>query len=206
MTFQKYSLKTQLILALIFTPLNILISYLSTVFQFPFFMDMIFIYAASFFGLTCGIIVGMGSSFFTAVFIQHILMHGMYSICCITGSLLTWLLITREKNFESSVLFWIRLVLLFFISTIVISLEGSMIYYIFFSNSVGQNENSTVMFLTYTLVLQNFGLVISAFLARLPVNLFDKALAVFGGFGIFVLTRRLFILYCYYKNIRSYDV
>lgn len=206
MTFQKYSLKTQLILALIFTPLNILISYLSTVFQFPFFMDMIFIYAASFFGLTCGIIVGMGSSLFTAVFIQHLLMHGMYSICCITGSLLTWLLITREKNFESSVLFWIRLVLLFFISTIVISLEGSMIYYIFFSNSVGQNENSTVMFLTYTLVLQNFGLVISAFLARLPVNLFDKALAVFGGFGIFVLTRRLFILYSYYKNIRSYDV
>ena len=192
MTCQKYSLKTQLILALIFTPLNILISYLSTVFQFPFFMDMIFVYAASFFGLTCGIIVGMGTSFFTAVFIQHTLMHGMYSICCITGSLLTWLLITREKNFESSVLFWIRLVLLFFISTIVISLEGSMIYYIFFSNSVGQNENSTVMFLTYTLVLQNFGLVISAFLARLPVNLFDKALAVFGGFGIFVLTRRLF--------------
>ena len=192
MTFQKYSLKTQLILALIFTPLNILISYLSTVSQFPFFMDMIFIYAASFFGLTCGIIVGMGTSFFTAIFIQHLLMHGIYSICCITGSLLTWLLITREKNFESSVLFWIRLVLLFFISTIVISLEGSMIYYIFFSNSVGQNENSTVMFLTYTLVLQNFGLVISAFLARLPVNLFDKALAVFGGFGIFVLTRRLF--------------
>jgi len=192
MTFQKYSLKTQLILALIFTPLNILISYLSTVFQFQFFMDMIFIYAASFFGLTCGIIVGMGTIFFNAVFIQHILMHGMYSICCITGSLLTWLLITREKNFESSVLFWIRLVLLFFISTIVISLEGSMIYYIFFSNSEGQNENSTVMFLTYTLVLQNFGLAISAFLARLPVNLFDKALAVFGGFGIFVLTRRLF--------------
>lgn len=192
MTFQKYSLKTQLILALIFTPLNILISYLSTVFQFPFFMDMIFVYAASFFGLTCGIIVGMGTSFFNAIFLQHLLMHGMYSICCITGSLLTWLLITREKNFESSVLFWIRLVLLFFISTIVISLEGSMIYYIFFSNSVGQNENSTVMFLTYTLVLQNFGLVISAFLARLPVNLFDKALAVFGGFGIFVFTRRLF--------------
>ena len=192
MTFQKYSLKTQLILALIFTPLNILISYLSTVSQFPFFMDMIFIYAASFFGLTCGIIVGIGTSFFNAIFLQHLLMHGIYSICCITGSLLTWLLITREKNFESSVLFWIRLVLLFFISTIVISLEGSMIYYIFFSNSVGQNENSTVMFLTYTLVLQNFGLVISAFLARLPVNLFDKALAVFGGFGIFVLTRRLF--------------
>ncbi len=192
MTFQKYSLKTQLILSCIFTPLNILISYLSTVFQFPFFMDMIFIYAASFFGLTCGIIVGIGTSFFNAIFLQHLLMHGIYSICCITGSLLTWLLITREKNFESSVLFWIRLVLLFFISTIVISLEGSMIYYIFFSNSVGQNENSTVMFLTYTLVLQNFGLVISAFLARLPVNLFDKALAVFGGFGIFVLTRRLF--------------
>lgn len=58
MTFEKYPVKKQIILALIFTPLNILISYLSTVFQFPFFMDMIFVYAASFFGLPCGIIVG----------------------------------------------------------------------------------------------------------------------------------------------------
>ena len=44
---------------------------------------------------------------------------------------------------------------------------------------------------TYTLVLQNFGLILSAFLARLPVNLFDKAIAVFGGFGIFCEVRKI---------------
>ncbi len=191
MTFQKYPLKTQLLLALIFTPLNIFISYLSTVFQFQFFMDMIFVYAASFFGLPCGIIVGVASSFFNAIVVQHTVSHGLYSICCITGSLLTWFLITRHKVFETKVIFWIRLAILFFISTIVISLEGSLIYSIFFSNTAGQNENQTVMFLTYTLVMQNLGLILSAFLARLPVNLFDKSIAVFGGFGFYSLCKLL---------------
>ena len=189
MTFQKYSIKTQLILALIFTPLNILISYLSTVFQFQFFMDMIFVYAASFFGIPCGIIVGVGTSLFNSIIIQHIAKHSLYAICCITGTIFTWLLITRYRDFESKVMLSIRLMVLVFLSTIVISLEGSLIYSIFFSNTVGQNENSTVMFLTYTLVLQDFGLMISAFLARLPVNLFDKAIAVIAGFGIYLLSK-----------------
>ena len=33
--------------------------------------------------------------------------------------------------------------------------------------------------------MQNLSVQLSAFLARLPVNLIDKAIAVFGGFGIF---------------------
>ena len=189
MTFEKYPVKKQIILALIFTPLNILISYLSAIFQFSFFMDMIFVYAASFFGIPCGIIVGVGTSLFNSIFIQHIAKHSLYAICCITGTIFTWLLITRYREFESKVMLSIRLMVLVFLSTIVISLEGSLIYSIFFSNSVGQNENSTVIFLTYTLVLQNFGLIISAFLARLPVNLFDKAIAVFAGFGIYLLSK-----------------
>ncbi len=189
MTFQKYPLKTQLILALIFTPINIFFSFLSSYFQFQFFMDMIFVYAASFFGIPCGIIVGVGTSLFNSIFIQHIAKHSLYAICCITGTIFTWLLITRYRDFESKVMLFIRLMVLVFLSTIVISLEGSLIYSIFFSNTVGQNENSTVMFLIYTLVLQDFGLIISAFLARLPVNLFDKAIAVFAGFGIYLLSK-----------------
>lgn len=189
MTFEKYPVKKQIILALIFTPLNILISYLSTVFQFPFFMDMIFVYSASFYGLPCGIIVGAGTSLFISIFVQHTIKHSLSAICCITGSIFTWLLITRYRDFESKVMLSIRLMVLVFLSTIVISLEGSLIYYFFFSNTVVQNENSTVMFLIYTLVLQDFGLIISAFLARLPVNLSDKAIAVFAGFGIYLLSK-----------------
>ena len=128
MTFQKYPLKTQAFLALIFTPLNILISYLSAVFQFYFFMDMIFVYSASFFGLPCGIIVGAGTSLFNSIFIQHTIKHSLYAICCITGTIFTWLLITRYRDFE---LLFIRLMVLVFLSTIVISLEGSLISFLF---------------------------------------------------------------------------
>ena len=152
-------------------------------------MDMIFVYAASFFGLPCGIIVGAGTSLFNSIFVQHTIKHSLYAICCITGSIFTWLLITRYRDFESKVMLSIRLMVLVFLSTIVISLEGSLIYYLFFSDTVVQNENSTVMFLIYTLVLQDFGLIISAFLARLPVNLSDKAIAVFAGFGIYLLSK-----------------
>lgn len=148
-------------------------------------MDMIFVYEASFFGIPCGLIVGVSSSFFIAVVVQHSVRDVLYAICCITGTLLTWLFITKQETFENKVSCLIRLSLLFFVLTVVISLEGSLIYSLFFSGIEGQNENSTVLFLTYTLVLQNFTLFLSAFLARIPVNLFDKALAVFGGFGCY---------------------
>lgn len=184
MTFQKYSIKMQIILGLIFTLFNILVSYTTQILHGPFFMDMIFVYAGSFFGLPCGLIVGLGHSIWT-IFFHNNFFYFFYSICCITGVLLTKVLVTRYEDFS-----WIRLALLFFISTIIISLEGSIIYTVFFAEKVGDNENSTLMFLTYTLIMQNLGVQLSAFLARLPVNLIDKAIAVFGGFGIFLCSRR----------------
>ena len=192
MTFEKYSIKTQIILALIFAPLNVFTSYLFTqVLKGPFFMDMIFIYAASFFGVICGVIVGIIHCFWTAIFWQHNLLHALYGICCVTGTLFTWLLITRYKTLEGHSAFWSRVALLIFVSTVVISLEGSLVYYFFLSHVEDYTEEQTIMFLTYTLVLQNIGLQLSAFLARLPVNLFDKAIAVFGGLGIFLGVRKL---------------
>jgi len=179
MIFNKYPVKTQIILGLIFMVCNILFSYTSQILQWPVFMDMMFVYTGTFFGLPCGLIVGLGHSIWT-IFFHNNFFYFFYSICCITGILLTKLLVTRHEDF-----FWIRLSLLFFLSTILISLEGSIIYTLFFAENVGANENSTIMFLTYTLIMQNLGVQVSAFLARLPVNLIDKAIAVFGGFAIY---------------------
>ncbi|MBP3743244.1 MAG: hypothetical protein J6J00_09690 [Treponema sp.] len=39
--------------------------------------------------------------------------------------------------------------------------------------------------------MQNIGLILSAFLARLPVNFFDKAIAVFGGFLTYFFTQKI---------------
>ena len=199
-TFQKYPIKIQLILAVIFPVLNVFVSEFNRqVLALPLFMDMIFVYTASFFGIPCGIFTGIASTFFNAVFIQHTFMHVLYAICCVTGTLLTKLFVTRYKDF-----LWFRLVLLFFVSTVVISFEGSVIYAVFFSET-GSNENTTILFLTYNLVLQNIGLQMSAFLARLPVNLFDKAIAVSVGFLIFLGTNRVYNKIEVNKNGRESD-
>ena len=184
MSFPKFSINKQIILALIFTPLNFAVTNICTsVLHLPFFMDMIFVYSASFFGIPCGVIVGTATTIMNAVIMQHNIMHSLYAICCITGTFLTWLIVTRYESF-----FWPRALLLVFVSTVVISFEGSLIYAIFFSET-GSNENTTILFLTYTLIQQNLGVQFSAFLARLPVNLFDKAIAVFGGYGIYAAVR-----------------
>jgi len=183
MTFQKYSLKTQIILALIFTPLNFSTAILnSQILHLPVFLDMIFVYAASFFGIPCGIITGILHTSLVNLIFEKNPFHLLFSICCITGTFFTWLLITRHNNSS-----WVRVALLIFISTVVISLEGSLIYSIFLSTDTNYSEEETILFLVYNLVRQNISLQMSAFLARLPVNLIDKTIAVLGGFGVYKL-------------------
>ena len=192
MTFPKFSIKIQLILSLIFIPLNFAASYLcSHILQLPLFMDMIFIFAASFFGIFCGLFTSAGYYFLWTLAMHYSFIHMLYVICCITGTLLVWLFVTRRKTYEEYSALWIRLALMFFISTVLISLEGSFIYSNFILGRTSPPEITTVMFLTYTLVMQNLGVQLSAFLARLPVNLLDKAIAVFGGFGIYLILRKL---------------
>lgn len=186
MTFKKYSLKTQFLISLIFIPLNFISAYISEQLQVPFFMDMIFVYAGSFFGIPCGLFVGFGHSLIASFFWWHNILNLFYCICCFSGTFLTWFIVTRHKE-----VFWFRFLLLIFVSTVVISLEGSIIYSTFFSTAEENTELTTVFFLTYTLVLQNIGLQLSAFFARLPVNLFDKAFAVFVGLGVFLGVKKI---------------
>ena len=127
MTFKKYSLKTQFLISLIFIPLNFISAYISDQFQVPFFMDMIFVYAGSFFGVPCGLFVGFGHSLIASVFWRHNILNLFYCICCFSGTFLTWFIVTRHQE-----VFWFRFLLLIFVSTVVISLEGSIIYSIFF--------------------------------------------------------------------------
>lgn len=187
MTFRRYSLKTQLLLALIFAPLNFFVALLcNDVLHLSLFMDMIFIYAAGFFGVPCGIIVCLLHSMMNAFLVEHMALQMLYSVCSMTGVLLTWLLVTRHDTVN-----WVRVALLIFVSTVIISLEGSIIYALFFVGTDGENELDTVLFLMYSLVMQNWKIQPSAFLARLPVNLCDKAIAVFAGYGIYRLCDRI---------------
>lgn len=186
MFFQKYSIKKQFFLAIIFALLNFFMAALSNeILHLPLFMDMIFVYAASFFGIPCGVITGIIHTILYSIVFKKSIFQLLYIICCITGTIFTWLIVTRHGEFS-----WSRSLILIFLSTILISFEGSLIYYFFFSEVQTNSENNTVLFLTYNLVMQDLGVQISAFLARLPVNLIDKAIAVFGGLGVFTLVRK----------------
>lgn len=186
MVFPKYSIKFQIILGIVFGLLNFLFSVLCTqILQIPLFMDMIFVYAGSFIGLPCGIIVGLIHNLLVTIVFEKNILHLLYVICCITGTILTRISI-RHENFN-----WIRLFLLIFVSTVLISFEGSLIYYLFFSENLNYKEEFEILFITYSLVTHNIGIQLSAFLARLPVNLIDKTIAVLAGFWIYAGLRKI---------------
>ena len=187
MDFPKYSVKLQILIGLVFGVLNFFFSVLCTqILHIPLFMDMVFIFAASFFGLPCGIIASVIQSLLSTIIYWDYSFRFLYGICCITGTLLTRWLVCRN---ESSNL--ISIFLLIFVSTVVISIEGSLIYSFFFTEDSNYVEDTTILFITYNLVAQNIGLQISAFFARLPVNLIDKTIAVLGGLGIYVGLRKI---------------
>ena len=64
-----------------------------------------------------------------------------YGICCFSGTFLTWFIVTRHQE-----VVWFRFLLLIFVSTVVISLEGSIIYSTFFSTAEENTELTTVFF------------------------------------------------------------
>lgn len=186
MDFPKYSVKLQILIGLVFGVLNFFFSVLCTqILHIPLFMDMVFIFAASFFGLPCGIIASVIHSILNTIIYMDYSSRFLYVICCITGTLLTRWLLCKKENYN-----WIRIFLLIFVSTVIISMEGSLIYYLFFTEDANYVEDTTILFITYNLVAQNIGLQISAFLARLPVNLIDKTIAVLGGLGIYAGLRK----------------
>ena len=60
------------------------------------------------------------------------------------------------------------------------------------SNRVSANiiGNRAVSSLIYTFVTKNIPMLVASPLASIPVNLVDKTLAVFGGYGIFALLKK----------------
>ena len=84
----------------------------------------------------------------------------------------------------------LRLLILAIVLALVISLEGGLFYYALISLTKYNIGNQAVNMLIYTFVTQNVPMLISATLARFPVNLVDKAAAVFGGYGIFALLQK----------------
>ena len=187
MIFKKHSIKSQLILSAFFIPLNFFAAYFFIqILNIPLFLDMIFVYTASCYGILCGSIVGIVYTFIFFLIYHCSSFHLLYAVCCITGTLLTRLIVTRYSD-----LFFFRSVLLVFVSTVIISLEGSFIYSFFLLNDPNYIDYTSIDYITYNLVSQKINIWFSSFLARLPVNVVDKMISVFSGFGIYFLIDKI---------------
>ncbi len=82
------------------------------------------------------------------------------------------------------------IILITFILSIVISVEGGLIY-TFIYTKFDYIENNGSKYLTLLLVLQRIPLIFSAILARIPTNLLDKFIAVSVSWGIVFGIERL---------------
>ena len=173
--------------------LNIALSLAAIKLHVPLFMDTLFTVTASCFGWTCGIVAAV--SLHTLSFVVHgfMLQNLTFFFCSLTMVVCVRLMLFRKNalnTMEHGGSKPLRLLILAIVLALVISLEGGLFYYALISLTKYNIGNQAVNMLIYTFVTQNVPMLISATLARFPVNLVDKAAAVFGGYGIFALLQK----------------
>ena len=175
--------------------LNLLLSSAAIRLHVPLFMDTLFTVAASCFGWTCGIvaaaashIVGFLSDGYSVPKDVPNLLYFFCSLTIVAG--VRMVLFRKPQNAGRANpldMLFLSIVLAF-----VISVEGGLFYVMLVqSNRVSADiiGNRAVSSLIYTFVTKNIPMLVASPLASLPVNLVDKTVAVFGGYGIFALLK-----------------
>ena len=174
-------------------------------FYFPkgLYMDTMFTVAAAFIG---GLIPGLISAVLTTVIygIIYNFIMGMsyfwawyfYILCSVIAVLLVCLFVcmfqvpTGGRAYQLGRLF-IMLTTLSLAVCILVSITGGLISTcISMLSNVVPKDNPPETLFRLGLIRQGFSLLASEILGRIPVNLADKPIAVFGGYGISLLIRR----------------
>ncbi|MDE6350154.1 MAG: hypothetical protein K2K67_04015 [Treponemataceae bacterium] len=163
----------------------------------PLFMDTLFTVAASCFGWAGGIVAAV--SFHAINFAARgqaspqYLPNMVFFLCSLTVVLCVRLMLFRKSAAGTSKVGPqnpLRLLILGIVLALAISLEGGLFYAAIISRTSHILENHAVNMLLYPLMTQNVPMPVSATLISLPVNLVDKTIAVFGGYGIFALLKK----------------
>jgi len=188
---------------------NILGSYLHTKTGIPLYIDTIFNAAICFSaGLAAGIITA------TLVFpVMDFLVNryirilpaelgffaNVWVICMIVEILLVWLFYKRMKKEEAVFLetpclytfigVAVQLLVLAVIDCIVISVTGGIIDYALTAFSMPRSFSPEDNF-KLGLLRNNVSLLAAAILSRIPINIVDRFIVIFGGYGVSLLYRK----------------
>jgi hypothetical protein len=166
--------------------LNFIIGYSLKSLELPLFLDQILIVTASFFGWCSGL---------TSVIIHHILCSAIYfsislpdllfSLCSFVTVVTIRLLFKTQETPTPAQLLFASL----FLAVVISILGGIIITFItMYLNYIEDNSATTLARL-----LQHFQIssVPAAILGRIPINLIDKTIAVFAGYGATFVIKEL---------------
>jgi hypothetical protein len=178
--------------------------FVQDVLRAPLFMDTLFTVAATFWGgLPCGLATAVLTHLVTNPLVATPLPGYLYTLCNIAAALLAALFMRRfpaecavkpaagnsEKPGLSeriTVLFLLSLALCF-----LLSLLGGVIATVIEVFFIPWNENSAEMFIFRRMLVRKMGgsqsglsLLPVEILCRVPVNIMDRLLSVYGGYGV----------------------
>lgn len=182
--FVKYSILTQIILGIIFSILNCVVGILRQE-GLPLYVDCIFTVSASFFGVPCGMICGILLHLISIFLFGHPYSEIIFILCSYSVVFVIRFYF-RDKQKPN----YLDLFILSFFLALLISLEGALLFAIAYK-LFSYTEMIQSKYFTYILIRQNFSLLVSSFLSRVPINLIDKTISVFVGYGTFILTQKL---------------
>ena len=176
--------------------LNLLFCSAAIALKVPLFMDTLFTVTASCFGWACGIIAAVASHIIgflsDGYSVPKDIPNLLYFFCSLTIVAGVRIVLFRKPPNAGRAnpldMLFLSIVLAF-----IISLEGGLFYVMLVqSNRVSADiiGNRAVSSLIYTFVTKNIPMLVASPLASIPVNLVDKPIAVFGGYGIFMLLQK----------------
>ena len=177
--------------------LNLLFCSAAIALKLPLFMDTLFTVTASCFGWAGGIVAAV--SFHAIKFAVHgqtsprYLPNMVFFLCSLTVVICVRLMLFRKSadgTAERGGSKPLRLLILGIVLALAISFEGGLFYAAIISRTKHILENHAVNMLLYPLMTQNVPIPASSTLISIPVNLVDKTIAVFGGYGVYALLRK----------------
>lgn len=173
----------QLLIGLAAGLLDFLMSYLCVdLLALPLYTDCIFTVAASFLGAWSGVAAGVMVHVFRIIVGDRLSL--LFIICSVSVVPLVRLLMKIEE-----LPFYIVFMLLVSSMTLVISVEGGIIYMLLFER-LSYMETSATNAIVFSLVLRNVPLLVSSIAGRIPVNFLDKLIACFAGYLLARCTAR----------------
>lgn len=168
------------------------------------YLDTVFTVAAAFYG---GLVAGLIPAVLTTVVnsIIYYVTTGeiyywawyLYIICAVLAVILVRLFLrlfgSKGKNGRSPVLLLIMLITLSVAMCVVISVSGGIIgTCIALIGNVDSVDTPPETWFRLGLLQQGFGLLASEILGRFPVNMAERPLVVFAGYGIAFLAKKLY--------------